>query len=109
MADDPQPFLQRTLDLKTVFLGVAALASAFLGIVDPLYTQRDYRTNERQWELIGKHTDEIAKLKASTERYQEQIRENRDEIRELRREIEEVRKEIMYEYRGDGKRKSSWK
>lgn len=106
MAEDPQPVLPRTLDLKTILLGATALAGTFIGIVDPLHIQRDERVDERQWEIIGKHRDEISQLKSITERNREQVRENKDEIRELRREIEEIRKGFSYEYRASAKRKS---
>lgn len=95
MAEPTEPLIPRPLDLKTMLLGAVALGGTLVGFLDPIHTFSDGRTNEHQWELLGKHTEEIASLKASSERYREQIRENRDEqireIRELRRELEAIK------------------
>lgn len=94
MADDTQPLLPRALDVKTVLLGAVALVGALVGVLDPLHTFSDHRSVARLWELVGKHTDEISSLKASSERYREQRREDKDELRDLRRELESVRREL---------------
>lgn len=92
MAEDPQPLLQRSVDAKTVLLGLAALGSALVGVWNPVLPVNGDRQNERQWEVLGQHSEKLAILQerdaARTERLaavESELYRLREEVRDLKR------------------------